>query len=363
MMLDVGMQAEKSASWLHRHCPGILALLTVPYGLAVQTRGKLYEKGWLRESRLPRPVISVGNLTVGGTGKTPVVIWLANWLRANGKRVGILSRGYRRTTTADCVLVSDGHECLASPEDVGDEPFLMAQRCPGAVIAVGNDRYKLGLWVLERFDVGCFLLDDGFQHLRLYRDCNLLLIDALDPRGLAALLPRGRLREPLVAARRATAILITRANQTQRALDILQPLQSIIDQPFSPIHIAFHTPTMMNIATHQVLSSDWLGRKRVMIFSGIGNASSFRRTVERMGVTIVHELEFPDHFSYSATHIETIHEQARQHDADVVLTTEKDGVKIFPLLQGYENIWAMRLETNVEEGEKEFLELLHRVFI
>ncbi len=357
------MQAEKSVLWFHRHCPGILTMLTIPYGLVVQTRGKLYEKGWLREARLPRPVISVGNLTVGGTGKTPVVIWLANWLRTNGKRVGILSRGYRRANTADCVLVSDGRECLVGPEEVGDEPFLMAQRCPGAVIAVGNDRYKLGLWALERLDVDCFLLDDGFQHLRLYRDCNLLLIDASDRRGLSALLPRGRLREPLIGARRATAILITRANQTRQALDIIRPLQSAIGHAFSPIHIAFHTPTMMNVATHEVKSSDWLHGKRVLMFSGIGNALSFRLAVERMGVTIVRELEFTDHFPYSAAHIESICGDAQQHDVDVVLTTEKDGVKVFPLLKGHENIWAMRLETNVEEGEKEFLELLKRVFV
>lgn len=361
-MLDASMHAEKSASWLHRHCPGVLTMLTLPYGLVVQTREKLYEKGWLRESRLPCPVISVGNLTVGGTGKTPVVIWLARWLRANGKRVGILSRGYRRTSTADCVLVSDGHECLVSPGDVGDEPFLMAQRCPGAVIAVGSDRYKLGLWVLARFDVDCFLLDDGFQHLRLYRDCNLLLIDALDQQGLAALLPRGRLREPLFAARRATAILLTRANQTLQALDTIQPLQSAIGHSVSPIHIAFHTPTLMNIATQEVRSSDWLHGKRVVMFSGIGNASSFRRAVECMGVTIVHEFEFSDHFPYSAIHVETIYAHAQQHDVDVVLTTEKDGVKVFPLLQGKENIWAICLETNVEKGEKDFLELLHRIF-
>ncbi|GJL66777.1 MAG: tetraacyldisaccharide 4'-kinase [Nitrospirales bacterium] len=361
MMLDVDLHAEKSISWFHRHWPGVLTTLTVPYGLAIQARGKLYEKGWLKESRLPRPVLSVGNLTVGGTGKTPVVIWLANWLRANGKRVGILSRGYRRKNTADCVLVSNGQECLANPVDVGDEPFLMAQRCPEAVIAVGNDRYELGLWVLDQIDVDCFVLDDGFQHVSLFRDCNLLLVDALDQHGLTALLPKGRLREPLSAAQRASAILITRTNQTSNALNVIQILQLAMGKSFSPIHVDFHSLSVVNVRTRHVKAGDWLVGKRAVIFSGIGNASSFRKTVEQMGVTIVKEFEFVDHFSYSVTSIESIRTHAQRHNSDVVLTTEKDGVKISPLLQEGEDVWTICLETRIEKGEKELLELVRRV--
>ncbi|GJL62138.1 MAG: tetraacyldisaccharide 4'-kinase [Nitrospirales bacterium] len=361
MMLDVRMQAEKSVSWFHRHCPGLLTVLAIPYGLVIQTRGKLYEKGWLKASRLPRPVISVGNLTVGGTGKTPVVIWLANWLRANGKQVGILSRGYRRKNTADCVLVTNGHECLVRAGEVGDEPFLMAQCCPGAVIAVGNDRYKLGSWVLEQLDVDCFVLDDGFQHISLFRDCNLLLVDALDQRGLTALLPKGRLREPLSAVRRATSILITRTNQTSNSLDVIQSLQSVLGENFSPIHVEFHSVSVVNIKTRQVKAGDWLIGKRAVIFSGIGNASSFSRTVEQMGVNIIKEFEFPDHYPYSVTSLESIRAHAQRHNSDVILTTEKDGVKIGPLLQDGENVWAIRLEIRIEKGEKELLESLQRV--
>ncbi|MGH7167361.1 MAG: tetraacyldisaccharide 4'-kinase, partial [Nitrospiraceae bacterium] len=142
-----------------------LRALAWPYGLAVRARTALYERGWLARRRLPCRVVSVGNLTVGGTGKTPVVISIAEWLLARGKRVGVLSRGYRRRSRAPQLLVSDGRTILEGPADAGDEPYLIAWRCPGAVVAVGADRYRLGRWVLERFPIDCFVLDDGFQHL------------------------------------------------------------------------------------------------------------------------------------------------------------------------------------------------------
>ena len=143
-------------TWFQKHCSGVLDILAVPYGIAVKTRAGLYEWGWMAQRRLPRPVISVGNLTVGGTGKTPVVMWLANWLQAQGVQVGILSRGYRRPDESKFLLVSDGQNVLTTHEESGDEPFLMARSCPGVVIAVGSDRYQLGRWVLDRFPIDLF---------------------------------------------------------------------------------------------------------------------------------------------------------------------------------------------------------------
>ena len=181
----------------------------------------LYDWGWFAQRRLPVPVLSVGNLTLGGTGKTPVVIVLADWLLAQGKRVAILSRGYRRTSADPYLLVSNGERLLVGPNEAGDEPFLMAQRCPKAIVAVGADRYELGDWVLNRFPIDCLVLDDGFQHLGLYRDVNLLLVDATDAEGLAALVPAGRLREPLQAAARATAIVVTRADVPAQVTQVM----------------------------------------------------------------------------------------------------------------------------------------------
>src|SRR5262245_44492855 len=217
----------------------------LPYALAVRLRAKLYKSGWLAQRQLPVPVISIGNLTMGGTGKPPIVSQLAEWLLAEGKRVGVLSRGYRRSGHAPMLLVSDGTRILAKPEEAGDEPHLIARRCPQAIVAVGSNRYELGRWVLDRFRVDCLLLDDGYQHLGLRRDLNLLLVDATDPAGLDAVLPAGRLREPMEAAARADLILITRADVAQQVDPILQRLRKI---PIAtePIRVMFRAEELVS---------------------------------------------------------------------------------------------------------------------
>lgn len=358
MMSVADFQLGRNPSWFHSHCPMLLHALTIPYGLAIRMRSQLYKRGWFAQRRLPRPVISVGNLTVGGTGKTPVVMWVANWLRSKGKRVGILSRGYRRTNKAECLLVSNGEEIMSNPTEVGDEPFLMARSCPGVIVAVGRDRYQLGAWLLKQMDIDCFVLDDGFQHLGLHRDCNLLLIDSLDSQGLEDLLPAGRLREPLSAAKRATAVLFTRVNQAPTISRLVDAVEKAMGTGVSPIHIHFLGGTVINLATREKQSCGWIKAKRAVICSGIGNAQSFRSTVESMGVTILEELVFPDHIPYSPEVVEKIRVRARSLKAEVILTTEKDGVKIEPLLMAHEDFWVVQLETTIGNGEKHLFELL-----
>src|SRR5574337_1360647 len=185
------------------------------YGIIVRFRLWCYRIGWLSTTRLSCPVVSVGNVTVGGTGKTPIVILLTEWLSAKGRRVAILSRGYKRRSRVRQLLVSDGSRILAGPLEAGDEPFLMAQRCPYALVAVGADRVALGQWVLEQHPIDCIVLDDGFQHRALHRDVDLALLDATDAAGLDALLPAGRLREPLTELGRASALVVTRADSRQ----------------------------------------------------------------------------------------------------------------------------------------------------
>src|SRR5262249_39629877 len=155
----------------------------------------LYEYNFFKARSLATPVISVGNLTVGGTGKTPCVAFLAKFLREAGQSVAILSRGYKRESKGR-VFVSNGSEILCGPRESGDEPFLLAKSCPGAQVVVDQDRYAAGKWLEERSSVSVFILDDGYQHLRLARDLNLLLIDASEPLDQAKMIPYGRLREP-----------------------------------------------------------------------------------------------------------------------------------------------------------------------
>src|SRR2546427_2936416 len=197
------------------------------YGLAMRARAALYARGLLRQQILPCRVISVGNLTVGGTGKTPVVIALAAALRDRGRKVGVISRGYKRRSGTSILEISDGRTLRGHPEDSGDEPFLIAQHCLGVPVAVGADRPLVGRYLVDRFDLDTLVLDDGFQHLALRRDMDILVLDAGAPFGNGYLLPRGRLREPLSAMERASAVLVTRASQAQRVDELKATVRAV----------------------------------------------------------------------------------------------------------------------------------------
>ena len=323
----------------------------IPYGMVARLRALLYDWGWFAQRRLPVPVLSVGNLTLGGTGKTPVVIMLVDWLLAQGKRVAILSRGYRRTSTASYVLVSNGERLLVGPSEAGDEPFLMAQRCPKAIVAVGADRYELGDWVLARFPVDCLVLDDGFQHLGLYRDVNLLLVDATDVEGLAALVPAGRLREPLRAAARATAIMVTRADVPAQVTEVCRKLKAARGSMPDPIQAVFRPESLVSVMAGASQPLSWSKGKTALLCSGVGHAGSFRSLVERIGIRILDEIAYADHHAYTNQDIERLNARAVELQAELIVTTEKDACKLAALLQPTDSWWAVRLSTHVTVGE------------
>lgn len=330
----------------------------IPYEFAARVRLWCYEQGWFRALRLPRPVISVGNLTVGGTGKTPVVMHLVERLREQGKRVAVLSRGYRRTSQAPQLLVSDGERVLVGPEEAGDEPYLIARRCPGAVVAVGADRYALGQWLLSRLPVDCFLLDDGFQHVQLHRDVNLLLVDATDPAGLQAALPIGRLREPLSAAARATAILITRVRTEQDANQVWRLVEQACDALPPPLLVRFPAEEFRRVGQDEGCPLTTFHGHTAVIFSGIGNAESFHALVSGLGVTVAETLVFPDHVHYTQGMVETIRARARACGTDLLVTTEKDAGKVAPFLNQRDSCWAVRLRTEILKGQDRLEQLL-----
>lgn len=323
----------------------------IPYGMIARLRALLYDWGWFAQGRLPVSVVSVGNLTLGGTGKTPVVIMLADWLLAQGKRVAILSRGYQRTSTTKYLMVSNGERLLASPHEAGDEPFLMAQRCPKAIVAVGADRYELGDWVLERFPIDCLLLDDGFQHRGLYRDVNLLLVDATDAAGLAALVPAGRLREPLRAAARATAIIVTRADVPAQVNEVCRKLEGSLGWIPETVQVVFHPENLVSIVDGATLPLSWSKGKTALLCSGVGHAGSFRSLVERIGIKVLDEVVYVDHHAYTSQDIEQLSARAVELRAELVVTTEKDACKLASLLQPTDRWWAIRLTTQVTVGE------------
>jgi tetraacyldisaccharide 4'-kinase len=335
-----------------------LQILAIPYGAVVGMRNVFYDREWLRPRKLPCRVISVGNLTVGGTGKTPIVIWVAQRLIDQGRRVAVLSRGYRRTAGAPYVLVSNGASMLAGPHEAGDEPYLIAQRCPGTTVAVGADRYRLGRWVLEQCPVDDIILDDGFQHRRLYRDVDLLVLDASDRQGMRGLLPAGRLREPLSSAARAAALLVTRLDGGGDARAVVEPINAAAGRGFEAIEIRFKPEGLLDLGTGAVLKPEQASGRRAFVFSGIGNTASFRSLVRRCGIEIKDALAFEDHHIYTPDDLETIRARFVASHAEYVVTTEKDAVKLRPLMTPTDRIVALRLRTEIGAGRERLESLI-----
>ncbi len=353
-LLDRVQPGRPAALHLHSMPPQwLLSALAVPYGVVVRMRAALYRLGWLPSRRLPCRVVSVGNLTVGGTGKTPVVIALVEQLLARGRRVGVLSRGYRRRSREAELLVSDGRTVLAGPAQAGDEPYLIATRCPRAIVAVGSDRYRLGRWVLDKHPIDCFVLDDGFQHLGLHRDADLLLVDASDPAGLQMLVPAGRLREPLSAASRATALLMTRT-EVGNWRDVAETIERAAGRTAPPILSRFRAETLVNVATGEVRQVETLAGRTVVVFSGIGSPASFRALLQHLSFKINGEMIFADHHDYRASDLESVRERARQSGTGLIVTTEKDAGKVAPLLTAGDQVWAVRLRLDILSGRERF---------
>lgn len=328
------------------------------YGLVTRLRLLGYRQGWFSITRLPCWVVSVGNLTVGGTGKTPVVILLAQRLMAKGQRVAILSRGYKRMSTGPHLLVSNGSRLLAGPSEAGDEPFLIAQRCPHAIVAVGADRVALGRWVLKHHPVDCIVLYDGFQHRSLHRDVDLVLLDATDGAGLDALLPAGRLREPLSGVDRASAIIITRAEVRQDVDAIRSRLRAVACTPSAVMEVVFSPASLAAVVSGDQQPVGWGLRKKAWLVSGIGNSRSFRRSAESIGIEIMGESAFEDHHRYTLHEIEQIRSIVQVTGSEFVLTTEKDGGKLIPFLTPSDPWWMLQLGTEVVYGEEQLYKLI-----
>lgn len=327
------------------------------YGLVTRLRLWCFRHGWFSIARLPCRVVSVGNLTVGGTGKTPVVILLAQWLSAKGQRVAILSRGYKRTSRGAHLLVSSGSGPLVGPSEAGDEPFLIAQRCPHAIVAVGADRVALGRWVLEQYPIDCIVLDDGFQHRALHRDIDLVLLDATDAGGLDALLPAGRLREPLRELDRASAVMITRADSRSDVEAIQSRLRAVGFPSEDAIEVVFRPESLLAIVSKEQQPIGWGRAKRAWLVSGIGNSRSFRRSAESIGMEIIGETAFEDHHCYCDDEVRKIRADMQANGGEMVLTTEKDAGKLFPFLLPGDPWWTLRLGMTVVRGE----DRLHRL--
>lgn len=352
---------ERLWCWLNRRSPGVLRCCAVLYGAVAQWRRTAYQRGWFPQYRLPKPVISVGNMTVGGTGKTPLVMWLASRLHEQGKQVAILSRGYGRQGSAVNRLVSDGVSLKGDWRSVGDEAMLMAQKCPWAIVAVGADRYRLGQWVLEQASCDCFLLDDGFQHLPLYRDLDLLLFDATDIEGLNGVLPAGRMREPLAAAKCATMVVFSRTECGSSVESLQARIEQGVGASIVPLHMESVPGRFTHIATRETQKIDAFKDASCLLFSGIGNPASFRATVVSCGLTVGEEVRYPDHFAYSEEDVEALRLKMRRSGLALAITTEKDSLKIQEYLKHDDPLWALDVQVRMTQGEAQLQKQLQGI--
>jgi tetraacyldisaccharide 4'-kinase len=319
-------------------------LLSVPYGWGVRLRNQLYDRGWKRRLKADVPVVSVGNLTLGGTGKTPCVEYIAGFYRERDRRVAILSRGY------------------GSERGRNDEALVLEENLPDVPHLQGPDRAELAATAVAELESEVLVLDDGFQHRRLARDLDLVLIDSTNPWGHGYLFPRGLMREPRSSLRRAHVIVLTRCDHVDEDERGRIREAAARHAPGRTMVETTHRPRELVGSERRSAALDRLEHRPVAAFCGIGNPPAFRRTLDDLGAKVADFRTYPDHHPYSRDDVEDLRNWAQRQATDcMVLTTQKDLVKLaLPTLGGRE-LWAVRIGLHVETGRDELNRKLEEV--
>lgn len=362
------------------------AMLWMPaklYELAVRLRVAAYETEYRKQKRLDATVISIGNIALGGTGKTPMVEYVARYIKSEDHSVAILTRGYARESSGMRVLndprsfsSADLSNSAASPSrgqasksvgvrshlEYGDEPLMLARALPGVPVIINKNRYEGGRWAERELGAEVLVLDDGYQHLGLARDLNILLLDATDPFGGFKMAPFGRLREPLYGTRRADVVIVTRAN---RPFD--QGQTSAIIKYFCgdkvPVMYVYSSITRLrHVETGAVYEAEQFAGWNAAVMCGIGNPRAFADDILEFGMNIVSETFFSDHHPFTQEDMERVTAAARETGADAIITTEKDAVRMEALKPGDVPIYAAQLEIQSED-EVRLKSLLLRTLI
>ena len=321
-----------------------LRFCAVLYATVMRLRAAAYKFGIFRVQRLPLPVISVGNITMGGTGKTPTVLLIARELMSRGKRVAVLTRGYGGSLEGETRMVSDGKSLLLSPAEAGDEPCLLATELPGLMVVMGSDRYRAGCLALQELTPECFILDDGFQHQRLARDLDILLLDGTAPFGNGWTLPAGFLREPVSAAGRADLAILTRCPDGERGADCVPASIPVCRSSHA---LAGYT----TLSGGETRSFAELAGRRIVAFCGIADPAAFFDGIEACGLPLVSTLAFPDHSGYGMREMEALGRLKQQSKADCLITTAKDAVKLLPFAGIIGDCFVARLELTLYDPE------------
>ena len=349
--------------------------LSKVFQVAIKARRFLYNVRILRDSTLGVQVIAIGNLTVGGTGKTPVVEKFARELRDQGRNVAILSRGYRskpppihqwllnklllRDDTTPPRVVSDGKSLLLDSDMAGDEPYMLASNLKDVVVLVDKDRVKSGRYAIEKFGCDTLLLDDGFQYWKLRgRRQDIVLVDRQQPFGNERLLPRGTLREPPSHLARANTIFITKSDgntdELRRRIEQFNPTAGIIECIHHPLYLE-------DVFTGQRGGLDILQGQRVASFSGIAQPESFEQSLVQLGAELVYTKRFADHHRFTQQEVLNAINRSKKRQAQLIITTQKDAVR-FPKIDRRDlPIYFMRVEIKIMSGANDFQDCVRKI--
>jgi tetraacyldisaccharide 4'-kinase len=336
----------QAGGWMGTPARAALALLSWPYSGVVRLRNCLYSSGLLRAHRVEVPVLCVGNLTTGGTGKTPLVVWLYRLLRQRRRRCAILTRGYK-----------------TGAGELSDEPAVLRTECPDAPIVVNPDRAAGADAAIREYGAEVLVMDDGFQHRRLARDLDILAVDATVPFGYGRVLPAGLLREPVSGLRRAHAVVLTRCDQASG--EALQNLEAAVRQvnPRLVIVRSVHAPAHVKTTVGTEIDLRDVAGRRIFAFCGIGNPSSFFRTITNLGGVLAGSHTFDDHHRYTADDLRQVREWASRQQAELLLTTQKDWTKIARLAGPWDPpaLAYLTVELRLTAGAPELTALIDRV--
>jgi tetraacyldisaccharide 4'-kinase len=378
--LDAFGQFAVDVVYDRREGPWVTVFATVLTGfsylftLIAKVRLWLYQNRVFHNNHLGCMVIVVGNITAGGTGKTPVVERLARNLRDRGRKVAILSRGYkskkepfykkywRYLTHKEAMppkIVSNGKEVLLDSSLAGDEPYMLAMNLPGVYVLVDKDRVKAGAYAIKHFGVDTIILDDGFQYFKLKDHLQLLMVDKNNPFGNKHLLPRGILREPVSHMKRASYVFITKSDGIPD-LELENEIRK--HNPDAEIIECTHSPKFLKEIHgegHEEL--DWLKDKRVAAFSGIAVPESFEAFLTGFGANICYKKRFLDHHNFDGGEIEAIIEEAEKQNLEMIVTTEKDAARIRQKVDSKVPLYYLRLEVEILNGVKDFEEAVSRI--
>ncbi|MFH1076169.1 MAG: tetraacyldisaccharide 4'-kinase [Pseudomonadota bacterium] len=322
--------------------------LSFAYSYLMRLRVSLYKHGVFQTKRLPCAVVSIGNLVMGGTGKTPFTVYVAESLKQAGYKVAVLSRGYKGKSEKSGGIVSDGETILMQPDQAGDEPYLMATKLKGVPVLVGGNRYKSGLKAISHFNPDVVILDDGFQHIQLYRDLNICLCDSQNPFGNGFVFPSGALREPIDHLWRADAVVLTRG--TDNIGHSINLIKGYVRG--KPVFASSHEPSgIVDMRSRQTHDTTILKNKKVVGFSGIANNNSFISSLLSLGACVACFIPFPDHHRYSEKDIARIIQAAERICPDYIVTTEKDYMRLRHISLSPLNLPALVLSITISFRE------------